>query len=148
MSVPSRFVNALAFLALLAGTVLASRAAAEPKVAMQGYDPVAYFTVGAPTKGQAAHSYDWDGERYLFSTADNRERFAKQPARYAPQFPGHCAAALTRGEVVTPDPRNWIIIDGKLYLFGKAIGPKLFRKNPELVQKSESNWTRLRKSAE
>jgi YHS domain-containing protein len=112
---------------------------------MGGYDPVAYFIVAAPTKGKPEFSHVWDGERYLFSSAENRDRFAKEPARYAPQFPGYCAAALTRGEIVTPDPRNWIIIEGKLYLFGGPIGPEIFRKDPTLVEKSKANWVRLQK---
>ena len=139
--------SVFAFALLILGFAASARAADAP-VAMSGYDPVAYFVVASPTKGKPEFSHVWDGERYLFSSAENRDRFAKEPARYAPQFPGYCAAALTRGEVVTPDPRNWIIIDGKLYLFGKSIGPELFRKDPSLVEKSRANWVRMRKEKE
>lgn len=141
-----RSLNAIAVLLLLAGSVAFARADG-PQIAMQGYDPVAYFRVAAPTKGSSEFAHIWDGERYLFSSADNRDRFAKEPARYAPQFPRYCAAALTRGEVATPDPQHWVIIDGKLYLFAGAIGPKLFRENPDLAKKAEDNWIRARKAA-
>jgi YHS domain-containing protein len=140
-------LGAIAFVFLVLSLTASARADDVP-LAMKGYDTVAYFVVAAPTKGKPEFSHVWDGERYLFSTAENRDRFAKEPARYAPQFPGYCAAALTRGEVVTPDPRNWIIIDGKLYLFGKSIGPELFRKDPSLVEKSKANWARIRKEKE
>jgi len=122
-------------------------AADGPKLAMQGYDTVAYFTDARPTKGKPEFSHVWDGERYEFASASNRDRFAQNPERYAPQFPGYCAAALTRGEHVVPDPQNWVIIDGKLYLFGKAIGPALFRENPTLAKQADGNWARMRKSA-
>ena len=143
MTSPSR-LGAVAFGFLVLSLAVTARAADAP-VAMSGYDPVAYFVVAAPTKGKPEFFHAWDGERYLFSSAENRDRFAKEPARYAPQFPGYCAAALTRGEVVTPDPRNWIIIEGKLYLFGKSIGPELFRKDPNLVDKSKAGWVRVKK---
>jgi len=143
MLFPFRLI-AIAFVFFALNLPVTARAA-EP-IAMNGYDPVAYFIVAEPTKGKPEFSHAWDGERYLFSSAENRDRFAKDPARYAPQFPGYCAAALTRGEVVTPDPRNWIIIEGKLYLFGKSIGPELFRKDPSLVNKSNAGWARLEKN--
>ncbi len=121
-------------------------AADSTKPAMQGYDPVNYFTAAKPAKGYPEFSFVWDGERYLFANVKHRDMFASDPGRYSPQFPGWCAAALTRGEHVVPDPQNWIIIEGKLYLFGKAVGPKLFRENPALVQTSEENWRRVRKT--
>jgi len=151
MATRIRFSNSLVAALWLTATVMFGGSAAiadSPKLAMQGYDPVAYFTVALPTKGKAEFAHEWDGERYLFASADNRDRFAAEPGRYAPQFPGWCAAALTRGEHVVPDPQNWIIIEGKLYLFGKAIGPKLFRENPALVQTSEENWRRVRKATQ
>jgi YHS domain-containing protein len=146
ISLPRR--SAIAFISLLLITLTATVKADDVPLAMKGYDPVAYFSVAAPTKGKSEFSHVWDGERYLFSTAENRDRFAKEPARYAPQFPGYCAAALTRGEIVTPDPQNWIIIEGKLYLFGKSIGPELFRKDPSLVETAKANWARIHKSKE
>lgn len=145
MMSPFRWISASAFLLLVLGATPSARAADAP-LAIKGYDPVAYFVVGAPTKGNEELSHLWDGEKYLFSSAEHRDRFVKEPARYAPQFPGHCAAALTRSEVVTPDPQHWIILDGKLYLFGAAIGPKKFRENPRLVENAEANWPKIRKT--
>lgn len=130
-------------LAPLSGTL-----ADDAKVAIMGYDPVNYFTAGQPGKGKPEYSHVWDGEKYHFVSAENRDRFAADPGRYSPQFPGWCAASLARGEHVVPDPQNWVIIEGKLYLFGKPIGPKLFRENPALVQASQENWKRVRKTAQ
>ncbi len=118
------------------------------KVAMRGYDPVNYFTEGRPTKGSSEFSHVWDGERYLFATVRHRDMFATDPARYAPQFPGYCASSLAGGQVVVPNPEYWIIIEGKLYLFGGELGPERFRANSALIRKAEQNWPRLRKHAD
>jgi YHS domain-containing protein len=146
MTSPFRTLSALTCLLLL-GFSAPARSAGEPAIAIQGYDAVAYFTIATPTRGSPEFSHVWDGERYLFAKAEHRDRFAKDPERYAPQFPSHCAAALTQGQVVTPDPRNWIIIEGKLYLFGNANGQKRFRENPQLVQAAQANWKRTQKTA-
>jgi len=111
--------------------VLATRGAAVDGVplAIKGYDPVAYFTIGEPTRGRAEFEYEWDERRYRFSRAEHRELFKAEPARYLPQFADFCAMALSLGEVVEADPENWLIADGKLYIFGKPTGPALFKKD-------------------
>lgn len=142
-----RTLSVLTGLLVLLGFSGPARSAG-PAIAMQGYDAIAYFTVATPTKGSPEFFHVWDGERYLFAKAENRDRFAKDPERYAPQFPSHCAASLARGEVVTPDPRNWIIVEGKLYLFGSPIGAKRFADDPQLADTARANWKRTRKSAD
>jgi len=103
--------------------------AAELPLAIKGYDPVAYFTVGKPTQGAAEFEYVWDERRYRFSSASNRELFKADPVRYAPQFGNYCAMALAKGMVVVADPENWLVSDGKLYVFGSPApaGPALFQ---------------------
>ena len=81
------------------------------------------------TPGVAQDAYEWDEHRWEFSSAKHRDLFKADPVRYAPQFETFCAVALSRGEVREANPEYWLIIDGKLYLFGKAIGPDLFRKD-------------------
>jgi YHS domain-containing protein len=98
-------------------------------VAIKGYDPVAYFTDGKPVRGLPEIDYEWDAHRYHFATAQHRDLFKADPARYAPQFGNFCAMALSKGEFVIADPENWQINDGKLYVFGKPAGPELFRKD-------------------
>src|SRR6185312_13732025 len=72
--------------------------AAEPApLAIKGFDPVAYFTLGKPVPGRTDIAYEWDEYRYNFSSAEHREMFKSDPVRYAPQFPNFCALALTRG---------------------------------------------------
>jgi hypothetical protein len=98
-------------------------------LAIRGYDPVAYFTLGTPVRGLPQIEYVWDEHRYRFSRPEHRELFKADPVRYAPQFANFCALALTRGEIVEANPEYWLISEGKLYIFGKAIGPELFQKD-------------------
>lgn len=108
---------------------LRSATAQEVPLAIKGYDPVAYFTDGRPVHGLPDIEYEWDDYRYRFSNAEHRELFKADPARYAPQFGNFCAMALSKGELVQADPENWLISDGKLYIFGKPEGPELFKKD-------------------
>jgi hypothetical protein len=125
---------------------LPASAADQLPVAIKGYDPVAYFTVGKPTRGRPDIELVWDEHRYQFSTPENRARFKAEPVRYAPQFSDYCAMALSKGEIVVADPENWAIADGKLYIFGKPVGPELFRKDVAAnVAKAEGNRTILPK---
>lgn len=116
-------------LALAFGAAIAPASGGTVPLAIRGYDPVAYFTLGAPARGLPHLEYQWDEQRYRFSRPEHRELFKADPARYAPQFANRCAMALTRGEIHEPHPEYWLIIDGKLYLFGRRSGPELFKRD-------------------
>ena len=98
-------------------------------LAIRGYDPVAYFTAGRPVRGLPKIEYEWDEQRYRFSTPEHRELFKADPGRYAPEFANRCAMALTRGEIHEPHPEYWLISEGKLYIFGRRSGPELFKRD-------------------
>ncbi len=85
-------------------------------VAIEGYDTVAYFTEQRAVKGRDEFDFVWHDARWQFSNASHRDLFAADPERYAPQFGGLCAGAMTRGVVVKADPEAWTIVDGKLYM--------------------------------
>ena len=86
-------------------------------LALKGYDPVAYFTIGEPTKGKEDLSYEWSGAEWRFATEEHREMFTVDPAKYAPQFGGSCAVASATGHsIVTGSPKQWRIENGHLYL--------------------------------
>jgi hypothetical protein len=119
-----RLVHTLLVSLLLSGSVAAAAPAA---LAIRGYDPVAYFTLGRAVPGLATHEYVWDEQVWRFASVAHRDRFAADPIRYAPQFANFCAVALARGEVQEANPEYWLISDGKLYLFGKKAGPEVFR---------------------
>jgi hypothetical protein len=116
-------------MAVLLLAAAAPLAAAEPDLAIRGYDPVAYFTLQRATPGDARFTHDWDEHRWQFASARHRDLFKADPARYAPQFANFCAVALTRGELKPANPDYWLISEGRLYLFGKAAGPGLFQQD-------------------
>jgi len=64
------------------------------------------------------------------------------------QFGNYCAMALALNQIVVADPENWLISDGKLYVFGKPApaGPELFKKDLAAnVSKANSNRSILPK---
>jgi YHS domain-containing protein len=100
-------------------------------LAIKGYDPVAYFVMGKPVRGLQESEYEWDEHRYHFVNPEHRELFKADPIRYAPQFGNYCAMALAEGELDEANPENWLISEGKLYIFGKPapMGPALFQQD-------------------
>ena len=111
---------------------------AQPKVAIKGYDPVAYFTEGKPVKGDPAISHEWDEARYLFANSRNRATFAAAPDKYAPQFAGLCATGLAFGQKVEADPQAWKIVDGRLYLFSSIPAKEVADKDPGVLARAHS----------
>jgi hypothetical protein len=127
-------------------TSIPSAVAQGAPLAIKGYDPVAYFTIGSPARGLPEFEHEWSEHRYRFSRAEHRELFRADPGRYAPQFGNQCAMALSKGEIVVADPENWLISDGKLYLFGKPIGAGLFQQAlAENINKANQNRTLIQK---
>ena len=85
-------------------------------VAIQGYDTVAYFVDGKATKGKSEFEHSWHDARWQFASTTNRDLFAANPDRYAPQYGGYCSLGLAAGEYANGNPEAWSIVDGKLYL--------------------------------
>ncbi|MEM9174016.1 MAG: YHS domain-containing (seleno)protein [Myxococcota bacterium] len=89
-------------------------------LAIDGYDPVAYFTEGRATRGDAQYEVRFQGATYRFASAANRDAFDADPDRYRPAYGGWCAYAMSSGGQTSPDPTNFIIDDdGRLFLFYK-----------------------------
>ncbi len=115
-------------------------------VAVRGYDVVAYFTVGKPMQGKPDFSFKWRDVTWQFANAKHKELFAAAPQRYAPQFGGFCAMAMTNGVILEVDPNAWTIVDKKLYLNFSLKGRGKFRQDlPGNIAKSEGHWARLQK---
>ena len=83
-------------------------------VAIQGYDPVTYFTDGQPQKGDVNIEATYNGALYHFISQANRETFEKNPSQYAPAYGGYCGYAASIGKVRPADPLLWSIVDGQL----------------------------------
>lgn len=138
---------------LFAGWTMAASAAVAPVnktffggQAVKGYDPVSYFESGAPQKGDSAISYQWNGAKWIFVNAAHRDAFAAEPGKYAPQFGGYCAWAVSQGYTADIDPEAWKIVDGKLYLnYSVEIQKKWEADIPGFIEKAEKNWPELLK---
>jgi YHS domain-containing protein len=140
------FVSVLAgiapFAPLRAGDTVSSHS--ERRLALSGYDPVAYFKDGRALKGSAEFSTGFDDAVYWFASTEHRDLFAADPDHYAPQYGGFCAVSLAHGAIVEPDPEAWVISQGKLYVFGSKEGIPLFQQQTaSIVDKAAENWPRL-----
>jgi len=125
------------------GAIAAGASAAGP-AAIKGYDSVAYFTDGKALKGSASISFQWHGMTWYFRTAANRDLFAASPKKYAPQYDGYCAWAMTESRKAITDPEVWRIVDGKLYLnCSVSAYQKWIKDLPGNIKKADQNWLKL-----
>ncbi|MEM1148516.1 MAG: YHS domain-containing (seleno)protein [Pseudomonadota bacterium] len=110
-------------------------------LALQGYDTVAYFTAGEPTKGSADFSTTYEGAEFHFSSQENLTLFLADPAKYAPQYGGYCAWAVAQDKTAKGDARRWAIVDGKLYLnYNKGIQKKWDADRAGFITSADANW--------
>jgi YHS domain-containing protein len=113
-------------------------------VAIKGYDTVAYFTAGKALKGNESFTFPWHGKTWYFLTAENRDLFATSPEKYAPQYDGYCAWALTEARKAITDPEVWKIVDGKLYLNCSMSAYEKWSKDiPGNIKKADANWLKM-----
>jgi YHS domain-containing protein len=140
-----------AFAAILLQTAPTPAVAVEPvntglfgRTAIDGYDPVAYFVSGRPVKGDKAYTHEWRGALFRFANAKNLAAFQAAPEKYAPQYGGYCAWAVSQGYTAGIDPDAWKIVDGKLYLnYDRDVQKKWERDIPGHVRKADENWPAL-----
>lgn len=112
--------------------------------AIRGYDPVAYHLEGRPVKGRAEFRHDWNGATWRFASAANRDRFAADPARYAPQYGGYCAYGTSRGYKVSSDPEAFAVVDGRLYLnYSKPVQTTWNKDRPGHIAEADRRWVDL-----
>ena len=144
MSIPHRFfATATALLLLLSATSSFANEkintleksgffSYEPSdIAIRGTDTVAYFTQGKPIAGSDVFTTQWQGATWKFSSQKHLDLFIANPEKYAPQFGGYCAYGVFKGQLVKIEPKNWTIIDEKLYLnFNNSI-QKTWEKDPQ-----------------
>ncbi|MGH1352699.1 MAG: YHS domain-containing (seleno)protein [Methyloligellaceae bacterium] len=125
--------------------------------AVSGYDVVSYWKLkqsevgkpqASPLLGKKDITADYNGVKWAFSSAENRDEFLKDPAKYAPQFDGHCAYGVAKGGKVQANPNLWRIVDGKLYLnITKNVVGFWEEDIPGNISKAGKNWPGLQKSS-
>jgi YHS domain-containing protein len=113
-------------------------------VGAKGYDVVAYFTDQQPVKGNPRFEHVHGDVTYRFASTSHRDAFAKEPARYLPQFGGFCAWAVSRNYTADVDPTAWRIVDGKLYLnYNASVQAKWAEDVNGNIAKGQANWPLL-----
>ena len=113
----------------------------ESGLAARGYDPVAFFTEGRPVAGSADHQFEWQGAKWRFASAESLAAFRADPAKYAPQFGGYCAWAVSQHYLAPGDPEFWKIVDGKLYLNANARAKELWEADQaDAILRGHTNW--------
>ncbi|OHD65286.1 MAG: hypothetical protein A2176_15225 [Spirochaetes bacterium RBG_13_51_14] len=113
-------------------------------VAIKGYDSVAYFKAGKALKGDESISFKWHNAIWYFASKKNRDLFAANPVKYAPQYGGYCAWAMAGSRKAHTDPEVWKIVNGKLYLnCSKAAFEKWQKDIPGNIKKADVNWQKF-----
>lgn len=146
-----RSLRALLFVALLSLGLAACAATAPTAIntdmtglAIDGYDPVAYFTDNAAKKGNFQITAEHDGAVYRFTSEQHRDMFVANPQKYLPEYGGYCAYGVSIDGKFTADPSVWRVIDGRLYL---NLSPEIateFNKDVQgHIAKANANWPAL-----
>ena len=116
-------------------------ASSSSNVAINGYDPVAYFIQKRPVKGLGKYSTRYKGALWRFSSQENKNKFVAMPGKFAPQYGGYCAYAVSYGSTAPTDPDAWTVVNGKLYLNNTVSVRTTWKKDiPENIKKANKNW--------
>jgi YHS domain-containing protein len=113
-------------------------------VAIQGYDPVAFFTDHKPVRGKPGFATKRDGATYLFASQEHKDLFDKEPTKYEPVFGGYCAYGVSRNKLVEIDVDAFQIVDGRLLLqYSKGVRDDFNKDTKGNLTKAEANWPGL-----
>ena len=132
--------------AVAATSTLSGQFVADPLtgVALEGYDPVSYFTEGEPLPGQPEFDYYWQGVPWYFASAANRDAFARSPETFVPVFGGYGVMSLSRGFLSAGNPRLYAVLAGHVFLFHSSGNREAFLLAPrESYKLAERQWPTL-----
>lgn len=115
-------------------------------LALDGYDPVAYFTDMKPVQGSLDFHANYQGSTFQFVSAAHRDVFAADPASYAPQYGGYCAYGMAKGYKAKIDPAAFTVLGDKLYLnYSEAVRSQWLTDVPGYIRKADANWPEVQK---
>ncbi|MGQ0554540.1 MAG: YHS domain-containing (seleno)protein [Nitrospiraceae bacterium] len=146
----NRYVNGLILTAcfLFSHSSLASAAQFLERngLAIDGHDPVAYFTEQKPVKGSPEFRVEFEGSTFQFASAVHRDAFVADPSKYVPQYGGYCAYGMARGYKAKIDPAAFTVVSHKLYLnYSDAVRSRWLGDVPGYIQKADANWPEVQK---
>lgn len=112
--------------------------------AIRGYDTVAYFTENQAVEGSAEYATEYQGATWLFSSQEHLDLFLADPEKYAPQYGGYCAYAVSQNQTASIKPELFTIVDGKLYLnYNESINDKWRADKINYIEAADKNWPGL-----
>jgi len=152
---PVRRIQVLAFAVIfsagMTGPIFGAASAGEintgyfGNVAIEGYDPVAYFTMNKAVKGSEEITHKWLGAVWQFSSKEHRDLFVSEPISYAPQYGGYCADGMAYGTTTANlEPQAFRIIEGKLYLNHDQGAAAEIEEIPGQIAKADAMWKKHR----
>ncbi|MGA2248357.1 MAG: YHS domain-containing (seleno)protein [Verrucomicrobiota bacterium] len=113
-------------------------------VAIQGYDPVAFFKDHKPVKGDPKFLSKHDGAIYYFATKEHKDLFKENPAKYEPEFGGYCAYGVSRNKLVEVDIDAFQIVDGRLLMqYSRGVRDDFNKDSKGNLAKADANWPGL-----
>lgn len=139
----TNLLGLLALALLCANTAFAQQSAvfAPDGKALRGYDPVAYFTLSQPTKGDSTIRFAYQGADWYFASTANRDAFKANPEKYVPQYGGYCAYGTSEGHKAPTQPDAWAVVDDKLYLnYNTKVKTLWDKQRDERIQKANQQW--------
>lgn len=143
----ARTLAAMALLLQLALPVFAAdlvNVSGTDRTALEGYDPVAFFTDSKAVKGSPSITARYQGAAYHFATEEHRKTFEQNPDHFVPQYGGFCAYGVGVGALFPVDITTWQVRDGKLYLNKDHKVLAMFNTDfSGNVAKAEKNWPGL-----
>ena len=147
-----KFISSALMGLVVSGFMFASAIAAGVEInatstglALRGFDPVAYFTVGAPTPGDWQITAKHNGATYRFANEENKAKFVANPQAYVPAYGGYCAFGTAMGYKFDGDPKVWKIVDNKLFLnISKGVQTRWESEQAKMITDANANWTKIR----
>lgn len=141
------FLVVLALFAFVLGSAFAGEYFEYGGLAIDGYDPVAYFTEQKPVKGSPEFRVEFEGSTFQFGSAVHRDAFVADPSKYVPQYGGYCAYGMARGYKAKIDPAAFTVVSHKLYLnYSEAVRSRWLADVPGYIQKADANWPEVQMS--
>ncbi|OYQ47393.1 YHS domain-containing (seleno)protein [Flavobacterium aurantiibacter] len=133
-------------LMLLYASFLQAQTNQKNGVAIEGHDPVAYFTMNKAVRGSKQLQAKFEDATYYFATIDNKRLFEENPRKYIPQYGGYCAYGMSNGYKAPIEPEAFTIVDGKLYLnYNLEVRKEWQKERDERIKRADANWNKMHK---
>jgi hypothetical protein len=137
----------ICFIGLLDVNIFAADFFERNGLAIDGYDPVSYFTDMKPVKGSPEFRVEFQGLTFQFISASHRDAFAANPDRFVPQYGGYCAYGMAKGYKASIDPAVFTVVGDKLYLnYSETVRSQWLSDIPGYVRKADANWPEVKQS--